>query len=328
MMNPEIMDHESVEDSASSSLLSLDPRSSASSTPPTSLSSAPSELSDATKPTEESEPRRSARDRKSVGTYNLATLVGTNVHTPTKYLKDKPRKRTVSGDTLVEQDTESKEKLLDDALDKDWTLGPLPGDSLPKRSPKKDISRKSSRLGLIKDATSNAFQAASSVLGKRTRDAFESSKSALKTITGKDRPSSRASGSSSTNANGRSTKRLRAEDSTPVPIVPAEERKPRKLWLKAGLYQGQQRPLDGRPNESRTKSKTTKRGDTQVDTKKESFPPLPMFKGARLLEEGWRPYLLPFDVLNPLPKAVKKPEGWANLSKSKSPAHNNIDLAF
>lgn len=317
---------------SSTSVLDMDAfRSAASSTPPTSLTSGPSDVADAPKeeqPQQEiEEPRRSGRARSSVGTYNLATLVGTNIHTPTKYLL-KNGERTVSGDTLVDKDNVTPVKTekifspqLRGAFDTDWHLDAMPGDALRRTlsAPvtSKGLGRRSSRLSLVTSATSNAVHAASSALGKRARDALESGKNALKTL---------ATGPKLSRAKSRLSMAL-DHDSEPTSSSPAKRRrtdasptdtdlaepdkklvvlpKKRKAYLDHGLYVGQVRDVKA----------SQKRAKKYDGSNKEVFPSLPMFSGEKLLEVG-RDFKLPFDVFSPQPRKTKKPENWTNMRQS------------
>jgi palmitoyltransferase ZDHHC9/14/18 len=92
-----------------------------------------------------------------------------------------------------------------------------------------------------------------------------------------------------------------------------------KVWLKQGLYVGQDREFDPRLSESQNRAK--KRAKKPMDAA--SILPLPIFACERLLNEDprhvFRDFKLPFDTYSPLPRKVKV-DGWVKLNKSKNTA--------
>jgi histone-lysine N-methyltransferase ASH1L len=56
--------------------------------------------------------------------------------------------------------------------------------------------------------------------------------------------------------------------------------------------------------------------DAIAPYKPNSFMPLPMWHGQRLLHVG-RHFKLPFDVCSPLPPGQPKPDEWRKTSSSK-----------
>jgi len=167
-----------VSPSITSSEFSLPIDASESFTPPTSLGDSASVSSTSLKqeaaastPTVESS-RRSVRTRDSIATYNVKILAGTAIHAPRRYQKrsandDETRRRTISGDTLVdslasanassttvEKDAEKLVSAGIDALDLGWSVKALPKSKSqiglgstrsPKRSAKQaDLERRKS----------------------------------------------------------------------------------------------------------------------------------------------------------------------------------------
>jgi palmitoyltransferase ZDHHC9/14/18 len=88
-----------------------------------------------------------------------------------------------------------------------------------------------------------------------------------------------------------------------------------KVWLKQGLYVGQDRDFDPRLSESQNRAKKRAKRPGEVNVL-----PLPIFACERLLNEDprhvFRDFKLPFDTYSPLPRKVKV-DGWVKLNKSK-----------
>ena len=159
-----------VSPSVTASEFSLPRDASESFTPPTSLGDSASISSNSLKPeagastpTVESS-RRSVRARDSIPTYNVKILAGTSIHAPKRYQKkpaneDETRRRTISGDTLVdslasanastttvEKDAKNLVSAGIDALDLDWSVKALPKSKSQielgsSRSPKKSAKQ-------------------------------------------------------------------------------------------------------------------------------------------------------------------------------------------
>lgn len=183
--------------------------------------------------------------------------------------------------------------------------------------------RRSARLTLLDKAT-GVVESATTVLGKRSRDAMEKGKDKVKDL-GK-RASLRPR-----NVTGEATappkpeapeaKKQRVSGSGAVaknktgPEEPAKsppKRKP-KRWLSHGLYIGQDRNFDPRRSEAKNRARSAKE---RAAAPERNFLPLPMFAGERLLEQR-RDFKLPFDIFSPLPGAQPKPDEWRKVNKSK-----------
>lgn len=219
----------------------------------------------------------------------------------------------------------AQEQLLQEseqALDRDWILGALPGDGL--RLSEKEESgvkrRRSTRLDIL-DKASELVEKTSSVLGKRGRETVDAGVEKLKTFKGDKRSSLRPREPETPSFEGPTTKKARFSE-TPLqeePFTPPKsERKvvkqSTKRWLSQGLYVGQDRDFDARLTESKNKAKKESR--TEANDRKRALLPLPMFAGQRVIENG-QIFKLPFDIFNPLPPGQPKPEEWKKTHKSK-----------
>jgi len=99
------------------------------------------------------------------------------------------------------------------------------------------------------------------------------------------------------------------------PEQPKSHVKKQKVYLTKGLYAGQEaRNLDWFKNDS---GDSKQKIDDVASYPTNSFMPLPMWHGQRLLQVG-RHFQLPFDVCSPLPPGQPKPEEWRKTSSSKN----------
>ncbi|KAI9670750.1 MAG: hypothetical protein M1817_003860 [Caeruleum heppii] len=233
-------------------------------------------------------------------------------------------KRTISGETLVD-DTAGSLLLTESikVLDLDWTVDAMPSsdarsDELAKEA--KIPRRRSTRLDLVSKAK-DGLVGTLSTLGKRGRDTFETGKDGVRDMAqGILRKASlRAPATQSGLAEaGPAPKKVRlAETPSQDEVVqskPTRRRGPQdKLWLKQGLYVGQDRNFDGRFTEKKNKIKAASR--TEAMPKERLILPLPMFLGDRLLKTG-RDFKLPFNVFAPLPPGQSRPEEWRKTQKN------------
>jgi histone-lysine N-methyltransferase ASH1L len=181
-------------------------------------------------------------------------------------------------------------------------------------------TRRSSRLDLVEKAT-QVVDVATSVLGKRSRDALEKGKGKLGEL--KRRASLRPrDGTESVppSFEGPLAKRLRLEDSSPSETVEATKAaahkpmsRPRtKRWLSQGLYVGQNRNFDPRLTDAKNRARLA----GKPEPKERKILPLPMYSGQRLLEHG-RDFKLPYDIFSPLPPGQPKPDEWKKTNKSE-----------
>jgi [histone H3]-lysine4 N-trimethyltransferase ASH1L len=297
---------------------------STSSTPPTSVteSATPSEP-DAAKDKELLQHRRSGRARTSIASYNDNVLSGTAVHTRKSFLKNTENdeatgSRAISGATLVDDGVDSPSAQLlgagTKATQSEWME--------ESGSPSKADRRRSMRLDRLTDAASSAVGAltsATSVLGKRGRDALESAKDKFQDMNRRASMRLREPQPTKESSEERSpAKRVRMFPNLALvePEKEAEpekekvpEKKPRKFWLKQGLYAGQVRETHPRQKSNKRQSSGETAGKERI------YLPLPMFLGEKLLEAG-RDFKLPYEILNALPRD-QAPKDWRVLSKSK-----------
>ncbi|KAE8151944.1 hypothetical protein BDV25DRAFT_128430 [Aspergillus avenaceus] len=179
--------------------------------------------------------------------------------------------------------------------------------------------RRSSRLSLLEKA-SDLVGRASSVLGKRSRDAMEKGKELGRRASLRPRASTTKEEPVKTANDAPEAKKRRVSESDlPAKVreseATQEASKPRprykpKRWLAHGLYTGQEH-TDSRPLQN--KNKTAKRR-SQVTPQRQLLP-MPMFAGDRLLKQG-RDFKLPFDVFSPLPPGQPKPDEWRKTNKN------------
>jgi palmitoyltransferase ZDHHC9/14/18 len=267
-----------------------------------------------TTPDAANESRRPARSsRKSVTTYNVQILAGTAIHTPTKYL-EKHHKNVVHG---------SLEEIA-----RRENVTPMRKKMLKRRSEMADASHQIEEQ-LVTEAAQAANRRTSSrvtdlrkeVLRKTgVGDPVASAISAGKALLKSTLRRSNSEPSLKSGQAAASLKRSRAamEDGD----ANSQEQpgkifsKPKsKVWLKQGLYVGQDRDFDPRLSESQNRAKKRAKKPRQA-----SILPLPMFACERLLNEDprhvFRDFKLPFDTYSPLPRKVKV-DGWVKLNKSK-----------
>lgn len=260
--------------------------------------------------------------RSSVGSYNESVLSGTDRHRPRRKTAD-GFSRTVSGETLVEDMSEVQLQLVQEtvqALNGDWTLGALPGDDLKAPQEKEPglQRRKSTRLDIVEKATTMAEKTVS-VLGKRGRETVDAGVEKLKALRGDKRSSLRPRAAEVPGFEGPVRKKARFSETvggeTTFPPSTAEQKRPRpstKRWLSQGLYVGQERDFDPRLTEAKNQSRRKR----QSKDHKQPILPLPMFTGARTLENG-RHFRLPYDIFSPLPPGQPKPDEWKKTHKSR-----------
>ena len=263
--------------------------------------------------------------RSSIGSYNENVLAGSTKRRPRRQTVDGAT-RTISGETLVEGSSNSaQEQLLQEteqALNRDWTLGAMPGDNL--QLPLKEDSgakrRRSTRLDILNKAA-EMMDKTSTVLGKRGRETVDAGMEKLKSLSGNKRSSLRPRESEVPSFEGPMTKKARFSEPAPTkestPPSKMERKlikKPTKRWLSQGLYVGQDKDFNPRLTEAKNKLK--KAAKPKGIERQRSILPLPMFAGQRAIENG-RSFRLPFDIFCPLPPGQPKPEEWKKTHKSK-----------
>jgi hypothetical protein len=287
-------------------------------TNPTSISIAESAAPSELEPTKDAEEditeeeinnrRRSGRSRTAVSTYNDTIKSGTGVHIRKTYRNERDFQLAVEArGTNAEDGTPRR------------TPAKRKRHSMPYQQTPFRVNSQTLQMALDQEESStglgsHAFRlvsSASNVLGKRTRDVFDSVKekvqplgrlrSKTKQLEVEEAPVKKRLRLTSARA-----REVEVEEPEPIEETPKKEKK--KIWLDAGLYVGQER--DNNPRQKTVKRKS------DVDSERErKYLPMPMFSGARILEKG-RDFVLPFDVLNPLPK-IQAPKNWSNLSRNR-----------
>jgi palmitoyltransferase ZDHHC9/14/18 len=266
-----------------------------------------------------SEARRPARSsRKSVTTYNVQILAGTAIHTPTKYL-EKHHKNVVHGSlesiAKKENATPMRKKML-----KRKSEGTDAGDQIEEQLATEAAQaarrRTSSR---VTDLRKEVLR--KSGVGDTVASMYSGGKALINSTLGRSTSESSIKSSQSASS-APSLKRSRAamEDADHQPNSQVQEgkifSKPKsKVWLKQGLYVGQDRDFDPRLSESQNRAKKRAKKPWHA-----TILPLPIFACERLLNEDpkhvFRDFKLPFDTYSPLPRKVKV-DGWVKLNKSK-----------
>lgn len=191
-------------------------------------------------------------------------------------------------------------------------------------------ARRSSRLSLLSKAA-GMVDRATSVLGKRSRDAMEKSKEVLNrkaslrprhSLPFKDDPDAAANSQLPASKKRRvsesdlQTKKEELDGEDARQAAPVAPRHKPKRWLVQGMYTGQDRNMDPRLNEANNKIKAARR-NAPVEVQRK-YLPMPMFGGERLLKTG-RDFKLPFDIFSPLPPGQPKPDEWRKVNKSECP---------
>lgn len=263
------------------------------------------------------EARRPARSsRKSVATYNVQILAGTAIHTPTKYL-EKHHKNVVHGSleelARKEKATPMRKKMLKRKSEMTDASDQVE-DQLAAEAAQAARRRTSSR---VTDLRKEVLR--KSGVGDTVASMYSGGKAFVKsTLRRSTSEPSFKSGQSASSAASLKRSRAALEDGD-ADSQDQEEKifsKPKsKVWLKQGLYVGQDRDFDPRLSESQNRAKKRVKKPWQA-----SILPLPIFACERLLNEDpkhvFRDFKLPFDTYSPLPRKVKV-DGWVKLNKSK-----------
>lgn len=269
----------------------------------------------------DSAPRRALRQtRQKVVTYNVQILAGTAIHTPTKYL-EKHHESVVHGDIqevikaptptppkkrIGKRRTKSESAEIEDPAEQQ--LAAEAAQAVQRRTSSRfnnDLRRvalgNSSGVGEVvantlsagKKMVTNALKRSAS--DSRLRTSFRSQPSKFKEDTSDDDDE--------------------AEEEEEEPQEPQYFKPKTKQWLKQGLFVGQERGFDARFTEKRNRARREARL-----AKENKVLPLPMFATEIQLESNpriiYKPFKLPFDVYNPLPRKVKV-DGWVKLNKSE-----------
>ncbi|EOA81247.1 uncharacterized protein SETTUDRAFT_122803 [Exserohilum turcica Et28A] len=263
-----------------------------------------------------SENRRPARSsRKSVTTYNVQILAGTAIHTPTKYL-EKHHKNVVHGslESIIKHETPPAKRKYQKRKSIASAASAQIEQQLAAETSQSARRRTSSRVtDLRKEVLRNI-----SGVGEAVTNTLSGGKALLQGGLRRSASAPQLKSAQARSSTG-SLKRSRAavEDSeAPQSAEPPEVAKSKpKVWLKQGLYVGQDRDFDPRLSESQNRAKKRAK-----KSKERNVLPLPIFATDRLLNEDpklvYRDFKLPFDTYHPLPRKIKV-DGWVKLNKNR-----------
>lgn len=312
-------------------------------------------------------PGYSRRARAPVTTYNVKKLAGTACHVPRKFLKNsdgtplgpkikaprKERRRTISGDTLVDalgptnasSDTIQKDanRLVRDgidALDLDWSVKKLPRSkslgNLSNRPKKYKKKTPAQRAANFKADAVGTLTKKLSVLGKRGRMAFEEGLGLTGTTKVKRELRNLADTPEFAHidtkpvvhevwSNGKlvkeepARKRKKVEQVVEEPkaasVKPAQKLRPNGKREKTWMAKGLYAGQDRNLDWFQQENNPEMKRDTP-QFQPGGFMPLPMWHGQRLLHQG-RDFKLPFDICSPLPPGQPKPDEWRKTSSSE-----------
>ena len=295
--------------------------------------------------------RRSSRPRSSIASYNLGSLSDLQ-HGKTGKAKGL---RDFSGDTLVDDglytkttDTpERREKLAGEfskVLNMDWQIENLPAGGSDDASSQTQ-AKPSRRNSAVLDKVTHAADKLKSALGKRSREAVDTSKEMLGL--GNKRASGRLQKLEQERAEEK-TRTLesedRGEDDNEAITAPANKKpklvsrfsedftstvsrpssvasKTKKRYQVQGLFVGQALDSTSRPAEHKSQrkgkaGKSTAAGFTLIDTiKQRKHLPLPMFKTL----EREKSFTIPYDVFAPIyrTRGDERPKDWNRLAKNR-----------
>ncbi|KAF1838483.1 SET domain-containing protein [Decorospora gaudefroyi] len=266
-----------------------------------------------------SESRRPARSsRKSVTTYNVQILAGTAIHTPTKYL-EKHHKNVVHGSlekiakTNVAPAKRKTPRLKSEVAD---VSDPVE-EQLVAEAAQAARRRTSSRMtDLRKELLLNISGAGEAVASTLSEGKAYVQATLRRRASESHLPPSRSTSSTVSLKRSHATIKDRDDHENSRPQDNKVFSKPKsKMWLRQGLYVGQDRDFDPRFSESQNRAK--KRAKKSKET---GVLPFPMFACERLLNEDprhvFRDFKLPFDTYSPLPRKVKV-DGWVKLHKNR-----------
>ncbi|KAK4452796.1 hypothetical protein QBC34DRAFT_16377 [Podospora aff. communis PSN243] len=294
---------------------------------------------------------RARRARASLPVYNLSKLSGTDAHGKRRAKGDsvgEKRRRTISGDTLVNDDQEGASGSADvstgaNCIAKD-------GKNKLKENPATAlVARRATRLS---GAPPETLTTKLSALGKRGKKTFEKSLSRMSrelrrlqdtnefahietrpvryTVwsNGKyvevdtENPEPVASPPrKKAKLDGTSVAKSSADDgeSAPKPEAEAPSTKKRrtKKYLEKGLYAGQEAPTDVTKGlTAKEKKKLASIPELMTPGESNKTMPFPIYNGLRLLLNG-RDFKLPYDVCNPLPPGQPKPAAYRTMTKNR-----------
>jgi histone-lysine N-methyltransferase ASH1L len=286
--------------------------------------------------------------------YNLSKLSGTDGHGKRRAKGDsvgEKRRRTISGDTLVNDDQESASGSTDVLLGPNRAGTAGVSKKSKENSAAAQVARRATRLS---GAPPETLATKLSTLGKRGKKTFEKSLSRMSrelrrlqdtnefahietrpvryTVwsNGKyidvdpENPEPLASPprkKAKLNDQATAASEPGAKDGEEAAKADAEAPSPKKRrvkkYLEKGLYAGQDAPTDiSKGMTAKEKKKLAAVPELMSPGKPNKALPFPIFNGLRLLLNG-RDFKLPYDVCNPLPPGQPKPAAYRTMTKSE-----------
>lgn len=304
----------------------------------------------------------SRRSRTSVGTYNVKVLSGTAIHAPKKFSKESqtgnvvPRRRTISGDTLVDHlspansPTDSVRKDAGrlvregiEALDLEWSVKNLPTKSRSELdltgSPRKSLKqqemdrRKSTRSTVGKFDPVSEITRKFAIGMKKLDDGASKAKRELRNLADTKEFAKIdiapvihevwSKGKLVVPEPPQKKKKKKSEEdaaerSKPEEPKPAEKRKAVGKKQKVWLNKGLYAGQQAEKFDWFSSYTPQEREKMEIirPIKENKYLPLPMWHGQRLLHVG-RDFKLPFDVCSPLPPGQPKPDEWRKTSSNR-----------
>ncbi|KAI4726451.1 SET domain-containing protein [Aureobasidium sp. EXF-10728] len=290
--------------------------------------------------------RTSSRRKSGPASYNLGVLSGVRRTSAGLEMAKEKAARNFSGDTLVDDapgpssDTPNR-KLLNDgvkALNMDWEMDNLPGDSASDLPDRKKRRHRSS-MDMLIETTGRALGRVKSVLGKRDRDASETDKTdrrqsrRLLAIEGPKDANEEAQQDDDDTVQERFERverpsklaRLSSSFSINMPqVFSTKSKKPTKRYETQGLYAGQSLTSYDDQSIPKTSRKPTGKArplstsflpDATRPEKRTSLVALPMFSYL----ERERPFTIPYDVFAPVhhQRGEEKPKDWGKVHKNR-----------
>jgi len=284
---------------------------------------------------------RARRARSSLPVYNLTVLSGRRAK-----LDLSKRRRTISGDTLVNEEQNDAGGSKDSVAGPDTTKGARTTKAKPTPTPEPVTRRATRHSGAPVETLATTISA----LGKRSRKTLERVQSRVsrelrrlqdtnefahidtrpvrhtvwsngKFVDPKDleespasppRKKARVSETALPDQEGKGPELEKEE-----PTGPAPKKRRTKKWLEKGLYAGQEAPTDiSKGFTAQEKKKLASMPELMPSDKINSTFPFPIFNGLRMLANG-RDFKLPYDVCNPLPPGQPKPAAYRTMTKNR-----------
>ncbi|KAK0633720.1 hypothetical protein B0T14DRAFT_420226 [Immersiella caudata] len=291
---------------------------------------------------------RARRARASLPVYNLSKLSGTDAHGKRRAKGDsvgEKRRRTISGDTLVNDDQEGASGSADVPTSANRVAKDGGSKKVKESSAAALVARRATRLS---GAPPETLTTKLSALGKRGKKTFEKSLSRMsrelrrlqdtnefahietrpvrytvwsngkyvdvdpehpEPVASPPRKKARFDAVSGAQDNDNAEK--------PEPEAPSAKKRRVKKYLEKGLYAGQEAPTDiAKGMTAKEKKKLASIPELLTPSEPNKTLPFPTYNGLRLLLNG-RDFKLPYDVCNPLPPGQPKPAAYRTMTKNR-----------